>query len=106
MDAVVALTTAPNENEARHLANTFVESGLVACVNIVPAVESVYRWKEKLCRETECLLIMKTTRARIEQLKPKLVELHSHECPELIVLPITDGLPAYLAWLAKGAEHP
>ena len=102
-DYCVAITATGSAKEATKIAETLVDEGLVACVNIVPGVESVYFWQGKRCREKEWLLIMKARQARVDQLKTRLPQLHSYTCPELIVLPITDGLPAYLDWLKQNA---
>lgn len=102
-DYCIALTTTSSAKEARKIADALVDEGLVACVNIIPGVESVYFWQGKRCRAKEWLLLMKTRKVRIDQLKARLPQLHSYVCPELIVLPITDGLPAYLDWLTRNA---
>lgn len=98
-EPVVAFSTIDDEKEALKIAKALVESHLAACVNIVPKVTSVYEWKKEICEEAEVLLIIKTQTNRLEELKATLCELHPYEVPELIVLPITDGLPDYLSWL-------
>ena len=97
----VVLCTSP-PSEAGALARALVEEQLVACVNIVPAVTSVYRWEGKLEEDTESLLIMKTTSGALETLQDRLVSLHSYSVPEVIALPVSGGSEAYAAWV-KGA---
>lgn len=98
-DAVVALSTIDSEKEAKKIARALVEARLAACVNIVPKVTSIYEWKEEICEEEELLLVIKTQQKRLEELKAMLEELHPYEVPELIVLPVSDGLTDYLTWL-------
>lgn len=95
----VAFSTTDSEEEASTIAKTLVEENLAACVNIVSNLRSVYRWSGKICDEKEFLLIIKTASTNCEQLKNRLKELHHYEVPELIFLPIVDGLPDYLDWL-------
>ncbi|MBL4848415.1 MAG: divalent-cation tolerance protein CutA [Planctomycetes bacterium] len=98
-EGLVLLSTAPTEDEARSLAQALVEAGLAACVNLVPGVRSIYRWKGKLCEDGEVLLVIKSTEARREALIERLGALHSYECPEAIALPIVAGSADYLEWL-------
>jgi periplasmic divalent cation tolerance protein len=97
--AIVVLMTAPNREEAGRIAEMLVEGGLAACVQIVPEIESVYRWKGETQREQEVLLLAKTTRARFDDLTVRVNAMHSYETPEIIALPITDAAEAYLKWL-------
>jgi periplasmic divalent cation tolerance protein len=95
----LVLTTASSQEEARRLANTLVERRLAACVNILPKMDSIYRWKEKLEESQEFLLLMKTTESAVPKLRDAIQELHSYEVPECIVLPIEDGSEMYLKWI-------
>ena len=104
-DARVALSTAGSAQEAREVATGLVEGGLAACVNIVPGVESIYRWQGELCQDTEWLLVIKTCASRLVELESRLRELHSYDTPELIVLEITAGSRPYLEWLAALVER-
>lgn len=103
-EAIVAFSTIDSEKEAVKIARALVESHLAACVNIVPRVTSIYKWKEEVCEEAEVMLIIKTQQDRLEELKATLDELHPYEVPELIVMPITDGLPDYLSWLLTNTK--
>jgi periplasmic divalent cation tolerance protein len=95
----LVLTTASSKEEARRLAKELVERRLAACVNIVPNINSIYRWKEKVEESQEFLLLMKTTESAIPKLRDAIQELHSYEVPECIVLLIEEGSAAYLDWI-------
>ena len=97
--ARIVLTTAGSPEEARRIARTLVEERLAACTSIVPAVESIYRWKGEVESATEALLLIKTSAEMIEPLKARLHALHSYETPEFLVLPVDSGSAAYLDWL-------
>jgi periplasmic divalent cation tolerance protein len=96
---VVAVSTAPSAEKAAELAHALVGEKLVACVNLVPGVRSIYAWKDGIEDEAEVLMVMKTRRDRVDAVKARLPELHPYETPELIVVELADGLPAYLAWI-------
>ncbi|MHA1325624.1 MAG: divalent-cation tolerance protein CutA, partial [Candidatus Helarchaeota archaeon] len=87
-----------SEKDSDAIARILVKEKLAACVNLIP-IRSIYFWKGKIEEDKEYLLIIKTKTSVIDKLKKKLKEIHSYEVPELIVLPIEDGLPAYLNWL-------
>jgi periplasmic divalent cation tolerance protein len=93
-------------DSANALANGAVERRLAACVNIIPAVASVYRWEGRVVSETESTLLIKTTPERVPALKAFIEKAHPYDTPELIVLDVTDGLPAYLAWVAAESKPP
>lgn len=100
MDGViVVLTNAPDEALAKKIGAALVEQKLAACVNILSACESVYRWQGKLETAREVPLMIKTTRARYAEVEAVIRALHVYEVPEIIVLPIENGLPAYLNWV-------
>lgn len=98
-DKIVVLSACESEKEARSLARHLVEKRLAACVNILPAARSVYRWKEKIEEASEYLLIIKSRRDRFPALREELQKMHSYEVPEVIALPVVDGSEAYLNWL-------
>jgi periplasmic divalent cation tolerance protein len=101
LDALLVLTTWPAAADARAFATTLVNERLAACVNILPEMESVYRWQGAVERERERQVIIKTTGRRLEALKQRVRALHPYEVPELIAVPITGGGEPYLAWLAE-----
>ena len=98
---LVAFSTTDSEEEAGKIAKTLVEEGFVAGINIVSNLRSIYKWQGEICDKKEFLLIMKTTLSNENRLKVRLKELHHYETPELIFIPITDGLPDYLNWLEE-----
>jgi len=85
--------------EARRIGRSAVEKGLAACANIVPRIESIYRWKGKVERAGEVLMILKTSAGRLKELERHIVNMHSYEVPEFIVLPVTAGSRKYLRWI-------
>ncbi len=95
----LVLTTTSSPGEARKLANALVEKRLAACVNILPKIASIYRWKDKVEESQEFLLLIKTTDSSVEKVREAIQELHSYELPECIVLPIEGGSEAYLKWI-------
>ncbi len=103
-DQRIVLSTAGSQEEARKIALALVERRLAACVNIVPGVESVYRWQEKVESAQEWLLVVKTTAAAFPKLRDALKELHSYQVPECILLAIEDGSQPYLDWLAQSVN--
>jgi periplasmic divalent cation tolerance protein len=98
-DAIVVFMTAANGEEASRLAEMLVGAHLAACVQILPEMESVYRWQGKIVRQSEILLIAKTTRAKFVELEREVRALHSYDTPEIIAVPVVDGSPSYLQWL-------
>ncbi len=102
---VVVLCTCPPAT-AEGIAQTVVDERLAACVNIVPAVTSVYRWKGEVQRDEEAQLVMKTTAARFDALSARVAALHPYETPEILGLPVGGGAPGYLAWVARAVEPP
>lgn len=83
------------------MATELVESGLAACVNLAPGVTSIYRWEGRTDESTECLMIIKSTARAFDALQEVIVELHPYELPEIIAVPVVDGLPAYLDWVTE-----
>jgi periplasmic divalent cation tolerance protein len=98
----IVLITCGKLAEARQIAQSVVQKRLAACVNIVPGpVESVYRWKNRVAKAREWLLVMKTTRKQLRALEEEVKRLHSYDVPEFITLRISGGSQDYLAWLAE-----
>jgi len=98
-DALIVFCTCTNHLEATKLAHALVLGGAAACVNIVPGVESVYRWQGEIETSQEILLLIKTTRKQFAALRDLIVDLHSYDTPEVIALEVVDGAPKYLEWL-------
>lgn len=98
-DKIMVLSTCSNPEEGDRIARALVEEGVAACVNIFPGARSIYRWQGKLEDSSECLLFIKTSRGRFEELRAALERVHSYEVPEMLALPVVDGAPNYLAWL-------
>ena len=98
-DKIVVLVTCSSAEEASRIAHALVERRLAACVNIVDGVQSVYRWKGAVEEAAERLLLVKTARSHFEALQSAIRELHSYDVPEIVALPIVEGLEAYLGWI-------
>jgi periplasmic divalent cation tolerance protein len=96
----VILVTAPDEPVARALARALVEPGLAACVNLVPGLASIYRWKGAVEEAREVLLVVKTTRARVEACRQAVARVHPYEVWEFVVLDAAQVDPRYAAWIA------
>lgn len=96
---VVALSTFPSAEVAAEVARALVTDKLAACVNVVPALRSVYRWKGQICEDAEALCVIKTRSDHVDALKSRLLALHPYELPELVVLDITSGHGPYLSWI-------
>lgn len=99
-DALVVLVTTPSPERAAEIARTLVEERLAACGNVVPGLRSIYRWEGKVQDDAEALLLLKTTRARFDALRDRVLALHPYEVPEVIALPVEAGSARYLAWIA------
>ena len=104
-DKIVVLSTCASPEEAHGLARALVEKRLAACVNIVPGVRSVYHWKDAIEEEEEVLLVIKTSRPLLDELRSEIERLHSYEVPEVIALQVVDGSERYLAWLDRELAH-
>lgn len=99
-DAIIVFITASNGEEAARLADMLVGAHLAACVQILPEMESVYRWEGKIERSPEILLLAKTTKAKFEELEREVRALHSYDTPEIIAVPVVAGSARYLEWLS------
>ena len=96
---LIILSTAGSESEAYKIADTLVERRLAACVNIVPRVQSVYRWEDKVEHAEEYLLLIKTVKERAEEVRVAIRERHSYEVPECIAIEVESGSTEYLKWV-------
>ena len=105
-DALVVLVTAPTAEQAAALARALVEERLAACGNVLPGLRSIYRWEGAVQDEAEALLLLKTTRGRLEALRARVVALHPYEVPEVIALPVEGGHAPYLAWIRDATGDP
>jgi periplasmic divalent cation tolerance protein len=100
----LVLTTTGSREEAHRIARALVERRLAACVNIVPGIESVYRWREKIDQADEWLLLIKTTRSAFESVRDTIKELQSYDVPECICIEIEDGSAEYLDWIGESVR--
>ena len=98
---VLVLTTLGADTDAAAIARTLVDERLAACVNVLPVMESVYRWKGAVDRDREQQLVMKTTAERVPALEARLRQLHPYELPEFLVVSASGGSAAYLGWIAE-----
>jgi periplasmic divalent cation tolerance protein len=101
---LIVFVTTPNHEEALRLAENLVSERLCACVNVLPAIESVYRWEGKITKDQELLLIIKTSDERYQELEKRILELHSYTTPEVIAVKIERGSNAYLEWLRQSVS--
>jgi periplasmic divalent cation tolerance protein len=101
---IVTLCTVPDRESGERIAEDLVSRQLAACVNLVPGLTSVYRWKGKLDKQTECLLLIKTEASRFEAVEKRIKALHPYEVPEIVAVPITAGSSEYLKWLTESTK--
>lgn len=102
--AALVMVTAANQEQALSIARALVEDRLAACVNLVGAIRSIYRWKGELQDDREHLMIIKTRASMVPRIERRVKELHSYEVPEVIALPIVAGSKPYLDWLLESTE--
>ena len=103
-DFVVVLMTAPDADGAGRMAGVLVDEQLVACVNIVPGLRSIYRWQGKACDESEVLCLMKTRLDLFPALRERIATLHPYQVPEIIALPLAAGSAPYLGWIRTSTK--
>jgi periplasmic divalent cation tolerance protein len=103
-DKRLVLTTTSSLEEAKNIAYALVERRLAACVNVIPKIESVYRWEGRVEEVEEYLLAIKTTREAFPRLREAIRELHSYEVPECIALTVDDGSLTYLKWIDESVD--
>ncbi len=104
-EAVVVLVTVPTAETGADVARALVEEGLCACGNVVPGLRSIYRWAGKVQDDAEALLVLKTERRLLPALKERLPAMHPYQVPELLALPVEDGLAPYLEWIAASVRR-
>ncbi len=104
MGATAVITTVGTEDQANLIAREIVARRQAACVNIVPGVRSIYRWKGKVCSDTEFLLIVKTLESEFEAVAATIRELHSYELPEILTFDVGQGDPSFLEWIATSLD--
>jgi periplasmic divalent cation tolerance protein len=103
-EILLALSTFPDAETARRIAEQLVTEKFAACANLLPAVESIYRWKEKIERSAEALALFKLSLDRQSAFQEKLRSLHPYEVPEIIFFPASGGLPEYLSWIVENCR--
>jgi len=101
LEEIIVYATSSKEEEALRISRIVVEEGIVACVNIVPRIRSIYRWKGEIYDDEENLMIMKTRREKYQALEMRIKELHSYEVPEIIAVQVSEGSKEYLKWIRE-----
>ena len=104
MRAIVVVTTVGTEEQAYLIARELVARRQAACVNIVPAIRSIYRWQGKICKDGELLLIVKTLQQEFEGVSATIRELHSYELPEVLSFAVSQGDQGFLDWIASAVD--
>jgi periplasmic divalent cation tolerance protein len=100
-EKIIVLSNCGSKDEALQVARTLVEARLAACVNVVPNIHSVYRWKGEVVEEEEWMLIIKSSRPLLERLEAHIRKVHSYDVPEVLAIPVVDGSSDYLGWLDR-----
>lgn len=100
-DCLLVMTTMPELAAAKHLGQMLVENKLSACISILPPMTSLYRWQDKVEEALEYLLLIKTQTSHYHAVETFLRQHHPYQVPEIIAVPITQGLPAYLGWIKE-----
>jgi periplasmic divalent cation tolerance protein len=103
-DKVVIMVTASSRRECRKIARRLIEEKLAACVNITQPIQSIYRWEGKIDYGKEFLMFIKTVRDLFPQIRAEIALVHSYHTPEIICLPIIDGSPNYMQWVAESVR--
>lgn len=102
----ILFNTCPDNDTAQRLATSLVTQRLAACVNIIPGIHSVYHWQGQCHQDTEWLLIIKASAAAYTAIAEHIQSNHPYDCPELIALPVSAGLPDYLTWISQQSQAP
>ncbi len=105
-DVCIIMTTVGSEEQAISIAEELVHKKLSACVNIIPAVRSIYFWKEEVCNDEELLLVIKSVPDKFEEIHAVIRELHSYDLPECICFDLARGCPEYLDWIVRTVATP
>lgn len=105
-NVILVLCNVPDEAVGRTIADALVEQGLAACVNLLPVVQSVYRWQGKVESASETTLLIKSAASRYLEVEQAIAKLHPYDVPEIICLPVNAGLPAYLQWVLAETRKP
>jgi periplasmic divalent cation tolerance protein len=103
-EVVLAFSTFPDVESARRIARELVTESFAACANVIPKIESIYRWQGKIEQGDETLVLFKTTAARFAAFEEKLKSLHPYDVPEIICTPIASGWPHYLEWVRENVK--
>lgn len=101
---ILIFSTISSKDEADKLAKTLVDQKLAACVNIIRGISSIYEWKDKICIDDEILLLIKSRKDLFDEIKSAIISLHPYELPEIISIPIIDGLDPYLKWIDENTK--
>lgn len=101
MNEILVLCTINDLDRAKNISKILLEDKLIACVNIIPKVTSLYRWQGEICEDSEYLMVLKSRSSLFEVLKNKISALHPYEVPEIISVEIKEGAKSYLEWLNK-----
>ncbi|MFA5771588.1 MAG: divalent-cation tolerance protein CutA [Thermoplasmata archaeon] len=102
---VIIYTTTKDVKEAKKIGKTLVDRKLAACVNIIPKMNSVYRWKGSVEEAKEAVLLVKTTDSNVEKVKKSIVKMHSYELPCILVFPVESGLGSYLKYIVDNSKN-
>ena len=100
-DKVVVLVTASSKKEAGKIATALIDGRVAACVNVIEKMQSYYRWKGEVQCDSECLLVIRSSRAHFAELRKAVEKVHSYKVPEIICLPIVEGADPYMNWLEE-----
>lgn len=106
VEACVIFTTCGSEETALTIAAALVDQGFAACVNILPGIKSYYYYKGGTCLDEEVLLMIKTTKDEFDHVSEVITDLHTYEVPEILMLPVEAGSPAFLDWIKASISHP
>jgi len=104
-DYLIVLCTCPDQDTGKSIAESVVNEGLAACINILPGLTSIYRWQGELQTGTEVLLMIKTLQTQYPKVEKALKALHPYELPEIIAVPITAGFTPYLNWITECCQN-